>query len=192
MATPGTTSEYATPAILIPLIARLAPLLPTTLNVAEERSREILSSNSLTPIVASVARAGRGLLAVFRNDAEKDAGVAQLQYHALTSNPTDVRGTILPTGIGVMGDSLLGLLAQAGGNLDQAIAHFEDALAFCRRAGCAPELAWTCCHYAEAPLQRNARGDPERARSLLNDALDLSRELGMQPLRKRVEARRPA
>jgi tetratricopeptide (TPR) repeat protein len=187
---PGTTSEYATPAILIPLIARLTSLPPTILNVAEERAEEILSSKSLTPIVASVARAGRGLLAVFRNDAVKDAGVARQQYDALTSDPTNVRGAILPTGVGVMGDSLLGLLAQAVGNPDQAIAHFEDALDFCRRTGCRSELAWTCYSYAEALWQRNAGGDQEQPRSLLNDALDISRELGMQTLRKRVEARR--
>jgi len=37
------------------------------------------------------------------------------------------------------------MLAHTMGNLDQAVAHFKDALAFCREAGYRPELAWTCC-----------------------------------------------
>ena len=32
---------------------------------------------------------------------------------------------------------------------------FEEALAFCRKAGYRPELAWTCCDYADTLLQRN-------------------------------------
>jgi len=27
---------------------------------------------------------------------------------------------------------------------------FEDALTFCRRAGYRPELAWSCCDYADS------------------------------------------
>ena len=46
-------------------------------------------------------------------------------------------------------DRLLGLLAHTMGNPDDAAAHFEDALAFCRKAGYRPELAWTCCDYAD-------------------------------------------
>jgi len=40
-------------------------------------------------------------------------------------------------------DRTLGLLSQTMGNLDQAAAHFEDALAFCRNVGYRPEMAWT-------------------------------------------------
>ena len=43
---------------------------------------------------------------------------------------------------------LLGLLAQTMGNMDQAIVHFEDALAFCGKAGYRTGLAWTFCDYA--------------------------------------------
>ena len=38
----------------------------------------------------------------------------------------------------------MGLLAQTMGNLDQAMGHFEDALAFSPR-GYWLELAWTGC-----------------------------------------------
>ena len=46
-------------------------------------------------------------------------------------------------------------------NYDSASEHFEDALAFCRKAGYRPELAWTCYDYADTLLQRNSLGDRE-------------------------------
>ena len=87
-------------------------------------------------------------------------------------------------------DRLLGLLAQTMGNLDQAAAHFDDGLAFCRKAGYRPELAWTCCDYADTLLQRNGDGDRGKANSLLDESLAISTELGMRPLMERVQSRR--
>ena len=75
-------------------------------------------------------------------------------------------------------------------NLDQAASHFEDALALCRGAGCRPELAWTCCDYADTLLQRNASGDRPKAIALLDESLAISSELGMRPLMERVLSRR--
>ena len=83
-------------------------------------------------------------------------------------------------------DRLLGLLAQTMGKLDDAAAHFEDALAFCRKAGYRPELAWTCHDFADALLRRNGPGDHQRAVSLLEESLTISTELGMKPLMERV------
>jgi tetratricopeptide (TPR) repeat protein len=144
LADPEATSEYATPALLIPVIARINPgLSPALLNIAEARAEEILTYRSVTPIVAKVARAGRGLLAAVRNDPGRDAGVAQQHYDILRNDPTDVRGTILPTGIAVVGDALLGVLARAMGKPAQADTHFADALAFCIRKGCRRDLAWS-------------------------------------------------
>ena len=87
-------------------------------------------------------------------------------------------------------DRLLGLLSHTMGNLDQAVPHFEDALAFCKKAGYRPELAWTCCDYADTLLQRNETGDREKAMSLLDESLAISSELGMRPLMERVLSRR--
>ena len=74
------------------------------------------------------------------------------------------------------------------GKLDDAQTHFEDALAFCRKAGYRPELAWSCHDYADALLQRNGPGDHQKALALLDDALAISTELGMRPLMERVTA----
>ncbi len=95
-----------------------------------------------------------------------------------------------PALIAGTGDRLLGLLSQTSGNFNQAVAHFGNALAFCRKAGYRPELAWTCCDYADTLLQRNGPGDREKAMSLLDESLAISSELGMRPLMERVLSRR--
>ncbi len=69
------------------------------------------------------------------------------------------------------------------------VLYFDEALAFCRR-GYRPELAWTCCDYADTLLQRNEFGDREQAVSLLDESLAISSELGMRPLMERVLSRR--
>jgi hypothetical protein len=117
--------------------------------------------------------------------------------------------------LGIQEDRLLGLLAHTMGDLDKASEHFEDALAFCRKAGYRPELAWTCCDYADllltpvgaapepglSPSKGGRPGHPHRgaptdpanrakAMALLDESLRISRELGMRPLMERVLARR--
>ena len=87
-------------------------------------------------------------------------------------------------------DRVLGLLSVTLGRLDQAINHFEDALAFCRKAGYRPELAWTCCDYADALRERDSEGDRAKAITLLDESLAISSELGMRPLMERVLSRR--
>ncbi len=111
---------------------------------------------------------------------------AEEQYTALEP----ARGIEVTTMLGIQPKGLLGLLAQTMGNLDQASDHFEDALAFCRKAGYRPELAWTCCDYADTLLQRNEPGDREKAMALLDESLAISSELGMRPLMERVLSRR--
>ena len=63
-------------------------------------------------------------------------------------------------------DRLLGFLSQTMGHLEQASSHFEDGLAFCRKASYRPELAWTCRDYADTLLERNGRDDHARAIAL--------------------------
>ena len=107
-------------------------------------------------------------------------------------------------------DRLLGLLSQTMGSSDLAAEHFEDALAFCRTGGYRPELAWTCCDYADLLLADSQSVGPElvegpdgsassppaggedraKAMSLSDESLALSSELGMRPLMERVLSRR--
>jgi hypothetical protein len=113
-----------------------------------------------------------------------DQSAAEDHYASLLGQ----RGTMILTVSSV--DRLLGLLSQTMDDLDQAAQHFEEALSFCRRGGCRPELAWSCCDYADTLFQRNDAGDRGKATSLLDESLAISSELGMRPLMERVLSRR--
>jgi DNA-binding CsgD family transcriptional regulator len=174
---PAPSIDYLMPAIVIPLAARNNSAVDG-LDVARATAEAILSSISASPLVYTGARAGLAILSVLQSDVVS----AQEQYTPLLSQ----RGTMVQTGV-VTIDRVLGLLACTLGNLDQAMEHFNDALAFCRK-GYRPELAWTCHDYAETLLRRNAPGDHFRATSLLAESLAISSELGMRPLMERVVA----
>ena len=176
---PGPGLAYTWPALVIPYAARISGL-PARLSEAFEASRIVLSSPVANPFFTVIARSGLGLQAIIQGDAP----AAAEQYAALGL----VKGILVP--FYIPGDRMLGLLAQTTGNLDQAATHFEDALAFCRKAGYRPQLAWSCCDYADTLLQRSEAGDRDRAMSLLDESLAISSELSMRPLMERVLSRR--
>ena len=175
---PGPTTGYVMPALIIPLINRIDHEV-AHLDYAYSLAEAVISSASASPLVTSVAKAGPALLAVLRHDE-----TAAVEHY---SGLKPICGTMLQTGV-ISADRLLGLLSQTLGNYDRASEHFEDALAFCRKAGYRPELAWTCHDYAEALFQCNGPGDQSKASSLLDEALSISSELGMRPLMERVIA----
>jgi DNA-binding CsgD family transcriptional regulator len=80
----------------------------------------------------------------------------------------------------------LGLLAATMRRWDEAQRHFEDALAMNARMGAKPWLAHTPYAYAAMLPARGQAGDHERAMFLLDEAVVLSRELGMRALEARV------
>ena len=162
----------------IPAIARITGV-PDRLEIAEAAAEAVLSEQSVTPNITMYARAGLALIAVLKG--EDSAAEAQYAY-MLGQRGTMVRAVS-------SADRLLGLLSQTMGDLDQAASHFEDALAFCRKAGCRPELAWTGCDYADMLLERNGEGDRAKAIALLDESLAISSELGMRPLMERVLSR---
>jgi tetratricopeptide (TPR) repeat protein len=141
----------------------------------EEFAESVISSPSATGISDLYSRVGLALLAVQRGDVNS----ADEQYVALRSKPSTLT-------VYVTNHRVLGLLAQTLGQLDDAVAHFEDGLTFCRESGCRPELAWTCYGYADTLLHRNGPGDRPKAISLLDEGLEISRELGMCPLTERI------
>ncbi len=156
---------------------------------AEAAARDVVAHPELPPIWLMwemEAQAALALVAVLRHD-----GLTAAEQYAVLK-PYD--NTVTLTGTVCIG-RLLGLLAHTMGNLDAAQAHFEGALAFCRKAGYRPELAWSCYDYANMLIQpvgatgqpplRNAR---EKAISLLDEALSISTALGMKPLMERTAA----
>ncbi len=176
------TTDFAYTAAVIPMIARITGVVDR-FDEAERAAENIFSSSFATPYIYRIAEAGRALAAVVRGDGAQ----SKRSYDALESS-----GGLLfaPGGLAGTADRLLGLLSLTMDELDQGVAHFENAQALCYKAGFRPELAWTCCDYADTLLQRGAPGDREKAMSLLDDSLAISNELGMRPLLGRVLSRR--
>jgi len=160
-------------------------------DTANRVAQIILSSSRLNPGNKASSGAILGIIAAYR----QDAGLAHEQYEILKSEIYKVTNVFL-----INLDRTLGLLAHIMGRFDAAASHFEDSLAFCRKAGYRPELAWTCHDYAS--LRHALRGvgvrryssqgvgqdDREGALALLDEANDISTELGMRPLNEKVLA----
>ena len=190
---PGPSVEFAFCSMAIPLVARITGN-NDRLEIADAAAEAVISSNSGARMWTELARIGKGMLAVQRGDAVK----ARENYRAFTSADTTHISTFIAF------DRLLGLLAQTMGEPNTAATHFHDALALCRKAGYRPELAWTCCDYADLLLERSSnepgRGgsgtapadaeDRAKGMALLEESLAISTELGMRPLMERVLSRR--
>lgn len=167
--------------MVIPWVARTTVRFDR-LDIAMAAAQSILSSPYPNPIYVLYARVGLGLLSV----AQGDELAAVEHYEALRS----YSGFLIPT---ICSERILGLLAHTMGNPGQATGHFEDALAFCRKGGYRPELAWTCHDYADALLVgahgcTPLPGERARAMSLLDEGWSVASELGMIPLMERVQA----
>jgi tetratricopeptide (TPR) repeat protein len=80
----------------------------------------------------------------------------------------------------------LGVLGSVMSRWDEAAGHFEHALEANERMGARPWAAHTRLAYARMLIARARPGDRERAKALLADAADASRELGMVAVGKRV------
>jgi len=176
---PGQILASGRTSMAIPAVARITGV-PDRLEIAEAAAEAILSEQVVIPFHAMYAKTGLALLAVQKGD----KSAAAEHYDFLQGQ----RSTMIWTVSSV--DRLLGLLSQTIGNMDQATRHFEDALTFCRNAGYRPELAWTCCDYADLLLERNNEGDRAKATFLQAESLAISSDLGMRPLMERVLSRR--
>ena len=175
---PGPTVEYMLAVLGISLGGRISGD-NRRFEAADAAAEPVLAAPKSSRSVMLGTRAGLGFLAVQRGD----SAAASNHYASLTA----CRGTAM-AGISFVFDRLLGLLARNMDNLDLAVEHFEDALAFCRNGRYRPELAWSCYDYAEALLQRNGPGDHQRAGSLVEESLSISSELAMRPLMEHVVA----
>jgi len=147
-------------------------------DIVKDEAQSLISSS---PVAVFREQCGMALVAVQQGDVSLSG---ELYPTLAPQRGTFVTQTLLAV------DRLLGLLSQTMGNLDQAMVHFEDALTFCRKAGYRPELAWTCCDYADMLRERDANRDRAKAITLLDESLAISSELAMRPLIERVLSRR--
>ena len=171
---------YVFLAAVIPIVARITGDLEL-MEIAKAASEAVISSPEVRPRMATTAHQGLAIQAVL----QKDASQAHQQYQALQSH----QGSIFAHSR-IAADRLLGLLSSTQGEIEKAVLHFEAARSLTLDSGLRPELAWTCCDYADTLLQRDSTGDREKAMSLLDESLAISSELGMRPLMERVLSRR--
>ena len=172
----GFAFEDACAAGYIPQIGRIIAS-DTWLGMAEEAASAVLSSEVVVPLLDLYVRTGRGLAAVQR----ADSAAARAECDALRGQEG-----VAPAFLGLSLDRLLGLLSATAGDADAATAHFENGLAFCRRAGYLPELAWTAADLAETLRSRGHPGDDVRAGALRDEARSISARLGMTSLSGRM------
>ena len=175
----GPNVPYAIGSLVIPMISRISGA-PTELAVARSASEAVIGSPIAPHLFVTWARTGLALMESMGSEGRATNEI----YRSLESS----RGSLLITAILV--DRVLGLLAAILGMYDQARKHFEDALAFCRNGGYRPELAWTCCDYADMLRSRDEDEDRGKANALLDESLAISSDLGMRPLMERVLSRR--
>jgi DNA-binding CsgD family transcriptional regulator/tetratricopeptide (TPR) repeat protein len=103
--------------------------------------------------------------------------------------PYDGRNLLIGTTVGCLGaaSSLLGLLATTRREWGDALRHFECALAMNLRQGAQPAVARTRVRYASMRLARNADGDVDAARALLQDARTEAERMDMRALVEQID-----
>lgn len=144
----------------------------TCCDAALRTSRAVLAKRPAIPMAQVWSRVSRGLVAIHRSkrdECEEELDFLE-QYKAINVMPY------------VLTYRMLGSLAHCAGQTRRAIVHFEHAVAFCRKAGYKPELAWTLYDYAKARIDSGSRDDREKAAAMLNEGHDLSSGLGMRTL----------
>jgi class 3 adenylate cyclase len=149
------------------------------LRLVEQAGRMVLANAATTPpIWVGVARSGLGIRAFLEGD--KEAAREHLEgldafagywIHCLTI------------------DHVRGLLFETLDQTDDAVSAIETTLAH-EQTGYGFRVYWSWAAYdcARIRLQRDAPGDRERARELIDEALGYARDLGMKPLLEKVMA----
>ena len=82
----------------------------------------------------------------------------------------------------------LGLLEQTLGRVAEAERHFEEAAQQAEASGARPSLAQVRFELASLLHERDAPGDAERVKALLQQSLELAESMGMQPLAEKALA----
>jgi class 3 adenylate cyclase/Cdc6-like AAA superfamily ATPase len=130
-----------------------------------------------TPLLATY---GHGALAVVAH-LEQDHDLAGRILPLLDAQQRFAQEACLAT------DHARGLLLEVLGRVPEAIDAIEQALSFLRREY-GPHRAEAAYDCARIRLRRNAPGDRERARELIDDALATAQQLHMKPLVDKIVA----
>jgi DNA-binding CsgD family transcriptional regulator len=152
---------------------------PEDANRTGELAESLLSGDGLTPSDEMNIRETAGLAAVAKGDAQ-GAMEHYKRLKKLWRRGSAFRGGLFSV------DRLLGLLANIARMPEEAAIHFEAALRFSGNAGYRMEEIWACHDYAEALLDSGEVSEVEKATSLIDDGLKISRDLGLIAIEKRL------
>jgi len=108
---------------------------------------------------------------------DRPEGAAEL-YEVVMRHPDENAVMSFVLSAGAIAHSL-GQLATLLERWDNAERHFNEALGMNERMGHRPAIAQTRRDYGDMLLRRNATSDSEKARVLLDHALEAAREMGM-------------
>ncbi len=177
----GPTLLNTCAALCLPIITEITGMDGHS-DIGRLAAERVIGSPEAPPGLLLSARAGRALTAL----SQKDVATAETLYERLLP----YSGIMVYGGVTAV-DRILGLLAGFTGRLDEANSHFAAAAHLCQRAGYRPEYAWNAYSWAAVLAGRYTDGSkpprrpldsPDKALALLDEALDISQELGMEPL----------
>ena len=177
----GPTLLNTCAALCLPVITEITGMDEHS-DIGRLAAERVIGSPEATPGLLLSARAGRALTVL----SQKEVPPAEALYEQLLPHS----GIMVYGGVTAV-DRILGLLAGLMGRSDQANSHFAAAAHLCQRAGYRPEYAWNAYswatvlagQYAEgARFQKRTLGNADKTLSLLDEAVDISLELGMGPL----------
>ncbi len=135
--------------------------------------------HTVHPVMANVIRS---VVATARGDSKAAANLypAFLDYRQTWSPATRFMGP----------DRGLALLAETSGDEDRADMHFAEGIAFCKKVGLRPELAWCYHDYVRFLMAQSGGVDRSKAVEMLDAGLKITDELGMAPLEGLLSALR--
>ena len=177
----GPTLLNTCAALCLPIITEITGMDGHS-DIGRLAAERVIGSPEATPGLLLSARAGRALTVL----SQKDVPAAETLYERLLPHS----GIMVYGGVTAV-DRILGLLAGLTGRLDEANSHFAAAVHLCQRAGYRPEYAWNAYSWAAVLAGRYTDGskppnritaNADKALALLDEALDISHELGMGPL----------
>ena len=177
----GPTLLNTCAALCLPVITEITGMDGHS-DIGRLAAERVIGSPEAPPGLLLSARAGRALTAL----SQRDAATAETLYERLLPHS----GIMVYGGVTAV-DRILGLLAGLTGRSEQANSHFASAARLCQRAGYRPEYAWNAYSWAAVLAGRYGdvsrppkgfTGNADKALALLDEALDISQELGMGPL----------
>ena len=177
----GPTLLNTCAALCLPIIAEITGMDGHS-DIGRLAAERVIGSPEAAPGLLLSARAGHALTVL----SLREVASAESLYDSLLPHS----GIMVYGGVTTV-DRILGLLAGLTGRPDEANTHFAAAASLCQRAGYRPEYAWNAYSWASVlagaytngpnPPMRTP-GNAEKALALLDEALDISHELGMGPL----------